>query len=176
MLLRSAKISDVEDIIDIHIASWRDAYRPFLDPQYLAGPIEEDRRSVWHERFAEKNVDWQVTVAEDANQILGFVCIFGNHDPKWGALLDNLHVSPHAKRRGIGRQLIESAAAWTAIEHPSQGMHLWVFEGNHSACAFYSRLGGSVVERTTDSTYGGSNPCLRYYWPKPHTIGSLCKR
>ena len=167
MILRQAKKTDAEEIAAIHVASWRDAYRPFLDANYLAGPVEQDRLNVWVERFAREDTNWNVTIAEAQNELLGFVCTFGDCDPHWGALLDNLHVLPRLKRSGIGTQLIRAAASWVVREHPTKGMHLWVFEGNESARAFYSRMGGTAVERAINSTHGGASPSLRYYWPAP---------
>ncbi len=48
IIYRPAQATDALTIAAIHIASWRDAsYRSILDPAFLAGPIEEDRRSHW---------------------------------------------------------------------------------------------------------------------------------
>lgn len=167
MNLRKANKIDARAIAMIHTASWRDAYRPFLDAAYLAGPVEEDRLNLWIKRFSNDDVSWDVTVAETDGALLGFVCTFGDVDPKWGSLLDNLHVLPHLKRSGIGTQLFRAAASWVVKRYPSQGMHLWVFEGNEEARTFYSRMGGTSVERAVNSTHGGSPPSLRYYWPEP---------
>ncbi len=42
---RAARVADAATIAAIHIASWRDAYADIFDPDYLAGPIEGDRRT-----------------------------------------------------------------------------------------------------------------------------------
>jgi GNAT superfamily N-acetyltransferase len=168
-MLRPATAADAALIAQLHIDSWRTAYRDILDPAYLAGAIEQDRRDVWAARFAEPNGDMQVTIAEDGAGAIGFVCTFGDDDPVWGALVDNLHVLPRAKGRGVGRSLLASAGAWAARRYPGAGLSLWVFEANEPARRFYDRMGGVVVERIVEPNPGGGGESLslRYAWRDP---------
>ena len=98
-MLRQATADDAAAIAQLHIASWRSAYRAILDPDYLAGPIEQERRDVWAGRFAAPNADMQVTIAEDGAGPIGFVCTFGNDDPIWGGW-STISTSCHAPRAG----------------------------------------------------------------------------
>lgn len=170
-MLRPATADDVAVIAQLHIESWRSAYRDILDPAYLAGPIEQERLEVWTSRFAAPNADMTVTLAEDAAGPIGFVCTFGNEDPVWGAMVDNLHVLPRAKGRGVGRLLLGSAGAWAAHRYPGASLHLWVFEANEAARRFYDRMGGVVVERILEPIAGGGEAhSLRYAWSDPAAI------
>jgi len=159
-------------IAQLHVDSWRSAYRDILDPAYLAGPIERERRDVWAARFAEPNPDMQVTIAEDGTGAIGFVCTFGNEDPVWGAMVDNLHVLPRAKGGGVGRALLVAAGEWTASRYPGAGLHLWVFEANEPARNFYDRMGGVVVETIVEPNPagGGESLSLRYAWSDPAAL------
>ncbi len=172
-VLRPATADDAAVIAQLHIDSWRTAYRDILDPAYLAGPIEQERRDIWAGRFAAPNADMQVTLAEDGAGAIGFICTLGNDDPAWGALVDNLHVLPRAKGGGIGGSLLASAGDWAASRFPGAGIYLWVFEANEPARRFYDRMGGKVVERVIEPNPagGGESLSLRYAWSDPAALG-----
>lgn len=157
--LRSARASDAVAIAHLHIASWRDAYASFLDPDYLAGPIEADRLAVWRGQMHDPQDNQVVTVAETVlGEIAGFVCSYRDDDPDWGSLVDNLHVWPALRGQHIGGCLLRAAAA--DLDGP---MYLWVFEENGAALRFYERLGGRVVERGPSEIAPGK-PSLRVHW------------
>lgn len=94
-----------------------------------------------------------------------------------GALIDNLHVVPSAKRNGIGRRLMAQAAGHVVTRDRTMGLYLWVLEQNEDAQAFYGACGGRCVERAlTDPPGGvpgrlrGSPAKLRYVWADPSTL------
>jgi GNAT superfamily N-acetyltransferase len=104
-----------------------------------------------------------VLLAEEGAALRGFACVFLDTDPVWGAVLDNLHVEPGFKGRGLGRRLLLAAAAWCEARRPGTPLHLWVYERNLEARAFYERLGAVRVEETSKATAdGGSAASLRY--------------
>ncbi|MGB3850079.1 MAG: GNAT family N-acetyltransferase [Tunicatimonas sp.] len=106
-------------------------------------------------------------MAIDQNELCGFACTYAQHDRRWGALLDNLHVSDHWQGRGIGRALMRRSARWVQPRALPEGLYLWVFEANVAASAFYQRNGGVCQERAVvDNPGGGQAPVLRYIWPK----------
>lgn len=166
MKLRDATAADANLVAHLHIESWRSAYAAILTASYLESPIEADRRRFWRECFASPAGNLKVMIAEDEGQAIGFVCIFGNADARWGTLIDNLHVLPQAKGRGVGRYLIRAAARWSAENHPDVGLHLWVYEDNAPARAFYERMGGQMVGRLAQpSPDGNVHVDLCYSWP-----------
>jgi GNAT superfamily N-acetyltransferase len=172
MRLREADSGDIAAVAALHTASWRDAYRTIFDAAFLAGPVVKDRLDVWTERLTTPSESCRTTLAEEDGKLLGFVCVFGGNDPQWGSLVDNLHVLPGLRGKGIGQALLRSAAAWVAQAYPATGLYLWVYEANVAAARFYDRLGGRAVERTTKSTHGGTAPILRYHWPEARVLGS----
>ena len=60
-------------------------------------------------------------IAEAETGPVGFVYMLGGVDATWGTLIDNLHVLPGQKGRGIGRRLLEAAADETQRRFPDDG-------------------------------------------------------
>jgi len=97
--------------------------------------------------------------------MMGFACAYAGKDPRWGTLLDNLHVSAHAQRLGVGTRLLRAVAAWSLAVAPTDGLFLWVVQSNLAAQRFYAALGarrtGADVWSAPD---GGSVPRFRFAW------------
>jgi GNAT superfamily N-acetyltransferase len=175
IILRQASSADTDAIAQVHAQSWQHAYRGILSDHYLDHDVVAERTAMWRERMATIPRERMfLQVAEDGDQMIGFVCVLLDAEPAWGAYLDNLHLLPSAQRRGLGRRLMASAAAWVAaIEPPSQELplHLLVFEQNQAACQFYAACGGVVVERFDKAMPGGViRPVLRYQWLEPRRL------
>jgi ribosomal protein S18 acetylase RimI-like enzyme len=166
MPLRPATTDDVTQIAALHVASWRDAYRSILDPAFLAGPVEQDRLDVWRARLNGPAGNQHVIVAIGAGALVGFVCVFGAEDPKWGACVDNLHVASLTRGQGVGAALLRAAASWVRENYPDSGLYLWVFETNARAREFYENLGGRIVEKTLSRIPSAADASiLRIHWP-----------
>jgi ribosomal protein S18 acetylase RimI-like enzyme len=169
MVFRDAGFSDCDAVARLHALSWRSAYRGILAQDFLDKSVDDDRLRVWRSRLSAAPSERQlVRVAVTEAQLVGFVCVFLDEDARWGALVDNLHVHPELKGRGIGRRLMAQAASWVIDRRPASALHLWVFEDNHSAKGFYERLGGTAVERVVDAAADGNDiPAVRYVWKSP---------
>lgn len=169
---RSAGAEDAGAIAALHADSWRLHYRGAYSDAFLDGDIRGDRLVVWVERLREPDRLSGTIVAEGAEGLVGFAHTIFEADPRWGALLDNLHVIPGAKRRGIGSRLL-ALTAETVLARGT-GLYLWVLEQNVDARAFYDGRGGRCVERAPVPPPGGvaarltgSPVGLRYAWPDP---------
>ena len=147
MVFRRATGGDSEAIASLHTESWRDAYRGILPDLYLDGQIFDERANLWRSRFSSLSSDrFLVVLAESSGEPVGFACVLLDEDPQWGPCLDNLHVLPRCRSRGVGRLLFGRAAQWVMSREPRWPIHLWVFEANVGARRFYDALGGEVVE------------------------------
>ena len=166
--LRPVTASDAALLAELHTESWRVAYRGLLRDEYLDGPIEPERVAVWTQRLQALAPTHFGFVAEADGRAVGFAFLYGAHDPHWGTLLDNLHVRPGLRGGGIGRLLIEAAAREAGRRHPGTPLHLFVYEGNEAARAFYARMGGREVERRVkDQPGGGVLAEWRVVWDDP---------
>ncbi|HEU5469153.1 MAG TPA: GNAT family N-acetyltransferase [Actinophytocola sp.] len=173
---RTAEPDDADAVAGLHADSWRRHYRgaytdAFLDeeaPGYLA--------RTWAQRLAAPSPRTYTVLAEQGGQLVGLAHTMLDQDPRWGALIDNLHVRYLLKRQGIGTRLLAMTAR--AVEHrSSSGLYLWVLAQNSAAQAFYSARGGIRVERDAVPAPGGDPhrlngkpECLRYAWPDASTL------
>ena len=162
---REATPPDAEAIAALHARSWQQHYRGILRDAYLDQDIAADRRSVWQERFQQPSSHQHIVVATEEGVLGGFACTYAQHDPRWGALLDNLHVTADWQGRGVGRALMRTSAQWVGEQVTEEGLYLWVFEQNTAARTFYERMGGVSPEKTTvENPGGGRATVLRYVW------------
>jgi len=168
--LRDATADDAQAIAALHTANWRETYADILDPAYLAGPIEEDRRAIWQQRLTDPAPDLEVIVAEGEQGIVGFASLFHEREPAWGGFVDNLHSAASVRGQGVGKALLVEAASRVATRNPDagsgRGLYLWVFERNHGAVGFYRALGADIAERIT-SDWDKAPDEIRYrmHWP-----------
>ena len=166
---RLASVSDAEAVAALHADSWRRHYRGAFSDAFLDGDVHADRLAVWTARLAGPDRPSHTIVSESGERLVGFAHTIFDDDPRWGALLDNLHVVPGEKRRGIGSRLMTLTGR--AVIERGTGLYLWVLEQNADARAFYESRGGRCVERALvtppDGDAGrlnGSPAALRYAW------------
>lgn len=180
MEFRAASADDAGRVARLHADSWRRHYRGAYADAYLDGDVISDRHQVWSSRLAapdDHDTRSATILAEEDNELVGFVHVIFDDDPRWGSLVDNLHVTSGRHRSGIGSQLM-SRAAHSIIEHTTApAMYLWVLEQNSRAQSFYRAIGGQCVE-TADVPPPGGDPtrlngtpkCHRYAWPNARLV------
>lgn len=169
--LREIESRDAELIAVMHTTSWRTAYRGILSDEYLDGGIAEERRAEWRRRLSAPSADALGFIALLDNEPVGFVFGFQNEHDRWGTIVDNLHVLPGWKGRGIGRQLMARFAAALIERGDQAGVFLWVYEKNTAARRFYGSIGGSMVETTDYEVPGGGEArILRITWNSPRDL------
>lgn len=153
-------------IAKLHTDSWQSAYRGILRDDFLEGPLPENRRMLWHERLSKSEPAGQFVLVDDqGGAIRGFACAFLDADPQWGCLLDNLHVVPDLKGRGLGRLLMIAVVQRVWLSNPVSRLHLWAYEQNLGARRFYERLGGVMNERHAELAPDGTEvKVVRYCW------------
>lgn len=142
LVFRAARATDAEAIAALHADSWRRHYRGAYADGFLDGDVDADRRAVWNDRLSSRRDDCHTIVAESEGDIVGFAHTILGEDPRWGALLENLHVAFGHQRRGIGARLLELSARAVIENSPASGLYLWVLEQNVAAQGFYRALGG----------------------------------
>jgi ribosomal protein S18 acetylase RimI-like enzyme len=175
---RPAQPPDAQAIADLHAQSWRENYRGSFHDAFLDGDLVGERLSVWRKRLEHPPADQLVQLAvRGTTTLAGFVCAYGAHDPRWGSLIDNLHVAREFQRSGIASRLMWQAGAWLDARYPGAAVYLLVLETNASARRFYERIGGENAGASTMETHGGAivRSC-RYIWRRPALLSPAGSR
>lgn len=169
--LRPAGADDADQVALLHADSWRRHYRGAYADAFLDGDVAADRRAVWRERLRAPAATATI-LAEHDDRLVGFIHVMLDDDPRWGSLVDNLHVVHDQHRTGVGTRLLAGAARAVVERATGAGMFLWVLEQNTAAQRFYLRC-GARSEETAPVPPPGGDPgrldgtplCLRMTWP-----------
>jgi ribosomal protein S18 acetylase RimI-like enzyme len=176
-LVREAVAEDWQAIANLHLQSWRSAYREILSDEYLDGEAADERPRTWRERIGSGVPPFRGTfVAERDGQLVGFVNVElqAEYAGKWGPRVENLHSHPECKGQGIGRRLLMRGAQWVEEKLPGSAIHLYVFEKNAAARAFYRHMGASEVEWITVHMPDGRDlPEYICWWPSARQLAEL---
>jgi ribosomal protein S18 acetylase RimI-like enzyme len=163
MRIRRAVDADRPAIARLHTASWQDTYRSILPDSLL-----DDRLpAIMSERWANQAIGPSdaVLVAEDDAAIVGFAATWDG-EPVY---IDNLHVAPEARSRGIGSRLLaETARHFLAIGR--KGALLHVVAVNRRARDLYLALGGRPAGVEDKDLYGTIVPNERILWDDLETL------
>ncbi|MFI0937835.1 GNAT family N-acetyltransferase [Streptomyces sp. NPDC021020] len=170
---RYAGPGDAEAVARLHADSWRRHYRGAYSDAYLDGDVVADRLAVWSGRLAAPEGTRTVLAEDPSGDFLGFVHVVLDDDPKWGSLVDNLHVTAARQRTGVGRALLARAAAEAVAHASSPALYLWVLEQNTPAQGFYAAMGAAHAETLLVGPPGGDPTRLngtpakyRMAWPE----------
>jgi GNAT superfamily N-acetyltransferase len=142
--IRAAKLSDIDSIAHIHVASWHAAYRGIIPDEQIDARTIERRRSQWASNLQGAN---RITLIAHDGQgtVQGFASalLLDGSDGGFGSYLEMLYLLPEAQRRGIGGQLLH--ALWTKIRAIGvNNMSLRTLRLG-AARAFYEHVGARIV-------------------------------
>ncbi len=163
MLVRIIRSSDRPHIAALQTESWRDSYTEALPETYLTGQLAEDLEHHWHKvQIQPQDI---VLIAEEKG-IIGFIAVWCRPKP----YIDNLHVKPSKRSKGVGSKLMASAAR-QMVQQGHQTAYLWVVESNQRAIRLYQRLGGVCTEQALKNLFGHKVPSVKIVWSD---ISVLC--
>ena len=162
--IREATPDDARAIAEVHVASWRWAYRDDLPAEFLDGLTVDDREREWS-GWLTHGARAGTLVAQDGGVLVGF-CSFGPSRDEGAsegtAEILTLYLLEDAAGRGIGRALF-AAAADRLREHGYDRAMLWVMASNDRSRRFYERAGWSWDGTTSEHRFDCANvPIVRY--------------
>jgi GNAT superfamily N-acetyltransferase len=164
-VIRLGAPGDAAAIAALHAESWRSAYRGLIPDDDLGDGLDDERFNFWRDRFASPGPHRRIVLAAIADEILiGFACVLADAAPEYGPLLDNLHVKPGWRGRGLGAELLQKSREWSRAIAPGQPMHLWVLAGNAVARRFYRNQGGVEEGQRVEHREGMEIVSLRCIW------------
>jgi GNAT superfamily N-acetyltransferase len=164
-VIRTATPDDARAVAEVHVGSWRHAYRGMLPDEYLERLSVEQREAMWLAAFSDPEDSTGAFVAEDDGRIVGFASFGPARDedaPPGTGEVPAIYVEPSVLGTGVGRQLFE--AVTRALREAGYGRAtLWVLETNQRARRFYEKAGWSWDGAVSRHDFDCANePVVRY--------------
>ena len=149
MQVRQATIADARTIAQIHVETWRAAYRGRMPDVVLDSLDMEKRAAFWKNYLACQSHG--TLVAELNQNIVGFCDLIPSRDqdsnPHIIAEIVAIYVHPNHWRQGAGRALCHRTLA--AARHGNfSAVTLWVLASNMAARNFYQAMGFQLDSAT----------------------------
>ena len=141
MKIFDATDAHLSSVAQIHINAWRKTYKDVVSQQHLDTFTTEKTKIYWAGVINKQNT--KVLVAENKNNILGFIYLRHESPHDYNAEIEALYIEPSKQNRGIGTQLVNHV-----INNISNQLCLWVLDTNVVAKKFYSKVGFSETNKT----------------------------
>jgi GNAT superfamily N-acetyltransferase len=163
--IRPATLEDARPIVEVHVASWRDAYRGLLPDEFLEKLSVEEREARRIAAFADPSPGSGVLVAEDEGRVIGFASFCPSRDedaPAGTGEVPAIYVAPAVVGTGVGRDLFASVTD-ALREAGFTRATLWVLEANERARRFYEKAGWAWDGAVSTHMFDCANePVVRY--------------
>jgi ribosomal protein S18 acetylase RimI-like enzyme len=131
--VRRAVLADSASIARFQTACWREAYRGVVPQEFLDRVGVAEREVRWRDRLATRSRE--VALAELDSSVVGVVSWAATGLPSSAGLdLLSLYVGAEQRGTGLANELLQAAVG-------TRPAHLWVFEDNPRAHAFYRKHG-----------------------------------
>jgi ribosomal protein S18 acetylase RimI-like enzyme len=164
LTIRAATTDDARAIAEVHVASWRWAYRGQVPERILDALSVEEREAMWKRSIEEGKA--RAAVAIDAvGAVVGFVetgpAGDDDADDTTGEVYA-LYLLEHVTGSGVGKDLLRRGEDDLRASG-YQRSTLWVLESNERAHRFYERNGWAFDgRRSTYHIHDEDLPIRRY--------------
>jgi ribosomal protein S18 acetylase RimI-like enzyme len=156
--LRHATDKDARSIAEVHVRSWRQAYRGQLPQTFLDSLSVSDRAESWERRLVTApGADRPFWVAEVGGTVVGFVNTGPSRDDDaqpGTSEIYAIYVHPECWEKGIGTRLLDRAVN-DLRRHGYSSATLWCLGSNAQARAFYERARWRADGATKRELVGG---------------------
>ena len=166
VVIRDATADDACAIAEVHVASWRWAYRGQLPEEVLDGLSVDQREAMWTAWFLRPEERAAVLVACDEDgRPLGFANAGPSRDDGAGddtGELRAIYVLQEVQGTGVGARLLDEAERRLRSAGFDRAT-LWVLETNDLGRRFYERNGWTWDGTVSDHQFECANrPIVRY--------------
>lgn len=147
-----AAAQDARAIAEIHVESWRAAYRGLVPQGYLDALSVPEKTEFWSAVIAQGEASLLVA-RTPLGGIAGWLCAGASRDadaPPGTAEVQALYVRPSHWSLGAGQVLWHACLAQLVVQGAWQRVTLWVLAGNERGLAFY-RQAGFVADEAAGS-------------------------
>ena len=142
MKLRPATKIDASNIAEVHVASWRYAFKGIMQQDILDNLSVQETAKRW-EGILEQNTG-KVFVSEHGGLISGFVNArkyrYDDIVKPLPGEIASIYLAPQFIGQGVGAKLLQQGIAYLESEGLS-GVAAWVLEANAAAITFYKAFG-----------------------------------
>lgn len=157
--VRAALPADAAGIAAVHVPAWRSTYAGIL-PDPVLTRLSLARQSAHYQHSI--LTGHAAFVAEAEGRVVGFVTADRTRSKLAEGEIETLYVLDDWRDRGLGRALIQRAAARLA-EAGCRSVFVWVLRDNPSKW-FYQRLGGRPAAELQVMVGGVPIPQTAYVW------------
>ncbi len=161
--IRPAVVEDAAGIAHVHTSTWLTTYRGLMPDDFLDRRTRTEPQAMWEQSLRSGRTS--TIVAEEDGEIVGFAS-FGperGNDRRYQGELYAIYILASHQRKGIGRQLLRTAAQGLVTQH-FPNMMLWVLSTN-PARQFYEKLGGTYLRERSAEWEGALLHEAAYGWP-----------
>lgn len=140
---------DIEEVADLLVKCWQNAYQGIVEQSYLAGLTQETKRNRIMENFKKTTHQNQYVVAKEEGEVIGYMK-YGNRVDQLGRFLrydaeiEGLYVKQGRLREGIGTELVNYAKQKLKQEKKHNTI-IWCLKENYPSRKFYEKIGGILL-------------------------------
>jgi ribosomal protein S18 acetylase RimI-like enzyme len=142
MQVRQATHADARRIAQIHVETWRGAYRGHM-PDSVLDALDADKRTFFWKNHLGKQPHG-IFVVESGKPIIGFCDLVPSRDkdsnPNEVGEIAAIYVLPEFWRKGAGKALCHFSLQAAKLQKYSS-VTLWVLTSNAAARKFYEAMG-----------------------------------
>ena len=163
--IRPASIDDARAITEVHVESYKSAYRGIFPEAHLDGVSVEQREPVWRDSLAAHEPSAITMVGCDAGgRVVGFASGGKERTGQLGCdgELYAIYLVQEAQRKGLGALLVRQLAH-ELVARGFGSVAVWVLELN-SARKFYECLGGKIIGEQQIERGGQTFTEVAYGW------------
>jgi len=156
MEIRTVETTDIQEVAQVHIASWQSAFRGVLSDKVLDQLKLEDFMEQWRSNLQQEYRENLLATTDDG-QVVGFISFGPERTQEAQAQssmgeLYGLYIHPEHWGHGVGKELL--AKALEQLKQKSfREVVLWTMQKNAMARAFYAKHGFSLDGSVKESQY-----------------------
>jgi L-amino acid N-acyltransferase YncA len=135
-MIREVTINDSSRMVEIHVFSWRCAYKEFIPIEYLINNMTVKNAKKNSTNFlSRKDTNDKTYVYEENGIVKGFMTIGDCRD---NDKAEGIYVDPIFQRKHIGTKLLNYCIK-EAMDKSKKEITLRVFEKNYNSIQFYKK-------------------------------------
>ena len=144
MQILLATLDDARAVAEIHVATWRDAYRGIVPTEHFVTKTVESREAMWRETIIKGTS--QLYVAKKDSIVVGWVSFGSSRDPgatKLDGEIWAIYVASAHWSSGVGKALWLKASSVLKGQGYKR-ISVWVLAENKRAIQFYHKAGFAI--------------------------------